>query len=201
MQWLLSASPRLDVLVWIARCVLLLGALLFTAFLFQWWRVHRWFQGFHKARHLVSKGRFQEAEEGFRRAAREASGTRHVMALAALGVCRLQQGEYAEAVALMEPLMDEPLPRRMRMDGVALAGYLALSLAMLGETRRARRWLDEAHRRFGGRVSFVVLPEVVILCREGHLGAALSLMNHSWPVLLADGLVTDKMRMFRAYVL
>jgi hypothetical protein len=148
---------------------------------------------------LGVSGEHQRAEALFRRAARGLYGTHRTAALAGVGLCRMQRGGYAEAAAVLEPLMAQRLPRSMRLDEVVLPGHLALCLAMLGETSRARHWLGVAHERFGGRVTFLVLPEVAILCREGHLGAALKMMEDCWPVLMADGRVCSRLRLFRAY--
>ena len=148
---------------------------------------------------LGEGGENQRAEALFRRAARGLYGTHRTAALAGVGLCRMQRGGYAEAAAVLEPLMAQRLPRAMRLDEVVLPGHLALCLAMLGETSRARHWLGVAHERFGGRVTFLVLPEVAILCREGHLGAALKMMEDCWPVLMADGRVCSRIRLFRAF--
>ncbi|MFE8602070.1 hypothetical protein [Archangium violaceum] len=148
---------------------------------------------------LGEHGGFQRAEALFQEAARGLYGTHRTAALAGVGLCRMQRGGYAEAAAVLEPLMAQRLPRSMRLDEVVLPGHLALCLAMLGETSRARHWLGVAHERFGGRVTFLVLPEVAILCREGHLGAALKMMEDCWPLLMADGRVCSRLRLFRAF--
>ncbi|HYO65549.1 MAG TPA: hypothetical protein VEU33_05655 [Archangium sp.] len=148
---------------------------------------------------LGEHGGLQRAEALFQKAARGLYGTHRTAALAGVGLCRMQRARYAEAAALLEPLMSQRLPRSMRLDEVVLPGHLALCLAMQGETSRARHWLGVAHERFGGRVTFLVLPEVAILCREGHLGAALKMMEACWPLLMADGRVCSRLRLFRAY--
>jgi hypothetical protein len=199
MQWLLSTSTCAGVSV---RDVLPVFALVWAAAaamrgVLRW---SRWSRDYRHGCHLLRMGGgLLQAEDCFRRAARSASGTRQTAALVGAGVCRMELGGYAEAAAVLEPLMARRLPRSMRMDALILPGHLALCLAMLGETSRAKRWLAEAHARLGGRVSFVVLPEVAILCREGHLGAALKLMEACWPVLMAEGRVCVRLRLFRAY--
>jgi hypothetical protein len=198
MQWLLSVLRDPEVRVWVGRCALLLGTASVLLLLADWlWS--RWLQAFGDAMHLMHTGQPEEAEERLRKLARKTFGTQRTAALAAVGLCRIHRGAYAEAVALLEPLMERRLPRTMRTDEVALRGYLALGLAMLGETRRAWYWLGEAHRRFGGRVTFLAMPEVALLCREGHLGAALKYMELCWPLLMADGLVCRRIRLFRAF--
>jgi len=198
MQWLLSVLRNPEVNVWIGRCALLLGTA-FVLVLLADWHGSRWLQAFGRAIHLMHTGKPQESEELLRKLARKTFGTQRTAALAAVGVCHLHRGEYARAVALLEPLMERRLPRTMGTDESALRGHLALGLAMLGETRRAWYWLGEAHRRFGGRVTFLVMPEVAILCREGHVGAALKYMEHCWPLLMADKLVCPRIRLFRAF--
>lgn len=202
MEWLLSSSPRLDVAVREVLAVLALGALVWAAAaaMRMLWRWSRWFRDYRQGCHLLRMGGgLRRAEEFFQRAARGSSGTRRTAALLGAGVCRMELGGYAEAAAMLEPLMVQRLPRSMWMDENILPGHLALCLAMQGETSRAKRWLAEAHARLGGRTAFVVLPEVAILCREGHLGAALKLMEVCWPGLMAEGRVCVRLRLFRAY--
>ncbi len=198
MQWLPSILRNPEVHLWVGRCALLLGTASVLVLLADWGR-SRWLQAFGQAMHLLHTGNPQRAEELLRKLARKSFGTQRTAVRAAVGVCHMHRAEYAEAVALMEPLMERRLPRTMRTDEVALRGHLALCLAMLGETRRAWYWLGEAHRRFGGRVTFLVMPEVAILCREGSLGAALKYMEFCWPALMADGLACRRIRLFRAF--
>lgn len=200
MEWLSSAPPLILVLV---RCVLFvvaLGALVYACAVvvehFVW---RRWFRTYRHASELLGRGRSSRAEVLFREAARWSYGSFRTAALAGVGVCRVHQGAYAEAVALLEPLMERRLPPWMALDELALRGHLALSLAMLGETRRAWRWINEACRRFDGMPTFLVMPTVAILCREGHVGAALKKMEESWAMVLAEGFVCGRLRMFRAY--
>jgi tetratricopeptide (TPR) repeat protein len=200
MEWLLFASMRPDVSVRDVLFVFFLAALLCAAaaMLVLLYR-SRWFRSYRQAFELLRVGGLPEAEARFRRAARSSYGAFRAAALAGVGICRMSRGRYAEAAALLEPLMVRRLPRSMRMDEIVLPGHLALCLAMLGETARARHWLGEAHARFGGRVTFLVLPEVAILCREGHLGAALKMMEDCWPLVMADGRVCSRLRLFRAF--
>lgn len=199
MEWLLSTSTRLDVPVRAVLSVFMLGVLPCAAAMLVLLHRRRWFRSYLQACDLLSTGGLQQAEEHFRRAARGAYGTRRTAALAGVGVCRMQRGAYAEAAAELEPLMARRLPRSMRLEEIALPGHLALCLAMMGDTSRARYWLGEAHERFGGRVTFLVLPEIAILCREGHLGAALKMMEDCWRLLLTDGRVCVRIRLFRAF--
>ncbi|MFY0528902.1 hypothetical protein ACN28I_39000 [Archangium gephyra] len=191
MEWFLPVRPVLS--------VLMLGALPCAAAILVLLHRSRWTRSYRQACDLLGTGGLQQAEERFQRAARGAYGTRRTAALAGVGVSRMQQGRYADAAAMLEPLMARRLPRAMGLDEVALPGHLALCLAMLGETSRARHWLGEAHERFGGRVTFLLLPEIAILCREGHLGAALKMMEDCWPLLMADGRLCVRLRLFRAF--
>jgi hypothetical protein len=85
------------------------------------------------------------------------------------------------------------------LDELALHGHLALCLAMLGDTRRASRLINEACHRFKGMPTFLVMPWVAIHCRDGHLGAALKWLDESWPLVVKDGLACDRLRLLRAY--
>jgi hypothetical protein len=199
MEWLLSVSSRVlpapGVLVPLLLAALLCAVAVPLTSLYQ----RRWLRAFRHAAHDMRGGWAEHAEERFRRVARWSYGTRRTAALAGVAFCRMCQAEYAEAVALLEPLMARRLPRSMPMDAVALPGQLALGLAMLGDTRRAKYWFAEACERFGGLVTFLVLPEVAILCREGRVGAALKRLEDCWPMLVADGAVCPRLRLFRAF--
>jgi hypothetical protein len=201
MQWLSSLSPLLPMLVRGVLIVVALGALLFACALVVQYFVHRrWFRSYCHARELLYQGSSALAEARFREVAQESSGFRRTVALSGVAVCRLKQGAYAEAAALLEPLSRQSLPRSLWLDELALHGHLALCLAMLGDTQRASRLIDEACNRFKGMPTFLVMPWVAILCRDGHLGAALKWLDESWPLVVKDGLACDRIRLLRAYV-
>jgi len=199
MEWLLSTSTRLDVPVRAVLFLLILGGVLCAAAMLVLLHRNLWTRYYRQTCELLCTRGLQRAEERFRRAAQGSYGSSRTAALAGVGVCRMQMGMYAEAAAVLEPLMARRLPRSMRLDEIALPGHLALCLAMMGDTSRARHWLGEAHERFGGRVTFLLLPEIAILCREGHMGAALKMMEDCWPLLVADGRVCVRLRLFRAF--
>ncbi|PTL83965.1 M48 family metallopeptidase [Vitiosangium sp. GDMCC 1.1324] len=199
MKWSLPALKSPELLALGGICLSILGALLCAAALLEFLLRCLWFQYYRLGFRLMRGGWLQRAEEIFQRGARLSSGTHRTAALAGLAACRMHQGHYAEAVAMLEPLMDQRLPRWLRRDEVVLRGLLALCLAMQGDTLRAKRWLDEACARFGGMVTYLVLPEVAILCREGRLGAALKRMEDCWQLLVKDGVAGRRLRLFRAY--
>ncbi|QRN99285.1 hypothetical protein JRI60_09805 [Archangium violaceum] len=200
MQWLSSIPPLPLMLVRGVLIVVALGALLFACALVVQYFVHRhWFRSYGRARELLYQGGSVLAEACFRDVARVSYGFRRTVALSGVAVCRLKQGAYAEAAAILEPLTRQPLPRSLWLDELALYGHLALCLAMLGETRRASRLIHEACRRFNGMPTFLVMPWVAILCRDGHLGAALKWLDESWPLVVKDGLACDRIRLLRAY--
>jgi hypothetical protein len=200
MQWLLSLPPPLLMLVRGVLFLVALGALLYGCFGMVEHFVHRrWSRSYRLASERLRRGDSSRAEALFREAARWSYGSLRTAAHAGVGVCRLHQREYAQAVALLEPLMERRLPPWMALDELALCGYLALGLAMLGETQRAWRWIHEACRRFEGMPTFLVMPTVAILCREGNVGAALKKMEESWAMVLAEGFVCGRLRLFRAY--
>lgn len=200
MQGLSSVPPLLLMLVRGVLLVVALGALLYAgAVVVESWVYRRWLRSYRLASEQLRKGGSSRAEAFFREAARWSYGSYRAAAHAGVGVCRLHQGEYAQAVALLEPLMKRRLPPWMALDELALRGHLALSLAMLGETRRAWRWINEACYRFEGMPTFLVMPTVAILCREGNLGAALKKMGESWATVMAEGFVCGRLRLFRAY--
>lgn len=160
---------------------------------------HFWMQDFRRACLRMRHGQLQSAEELFQEAARWSYGGRRVVARASIAVCRIQTSEYSEAVAILEPLAAQRMPRWFQADQTVLFGYLALCLAMLGDTARAKRWLHAACERFGGMATFLVLPAIAILCREGHVGAALKRMEECWPLVSKDGLVCRRLRLFQAF--
>jgi tetratricopeptide (TPR) repeat protein len=162
---------------------------------------HRWSRHFHHACRLWTLGLLETAERHFRLAARWSYGSRQAAALAWVGLCQRYQGEYAAAVATFEPLLGRRMPRSMGVFHHALPGYLSLCLAMLGETRRAKRWLEEAFRRCEGTTSttWLLLPEAVLLCREGRFGAALKKLEDGWPVMVFEGTLCHQTRLFKAF--
>ncbi|PTL83962.1 hypothetical protein [Vitiosangium sp. GDMCC 1.1324] len=144
-------------------------------------------------------GFLQEAQRNFQTAARWSFGGRRTEALARVGLCQLHRGEYAQAVATLEPLMGRALPRSSRVLWAALPGQLALCLTLQGDTSRARRWLEEAHRRCEGTATFLILPEAALLCREGRFGAALQRLDDWWPLLRFEGYLCDRTRLLREF--
>lgn len=200
MEWLSSVPPPLLMLVRAVLLVVALGALLYAcAVVVELFVRRHWLRSYRLASEQLRRGYSSRAEPLFREAARWSYGSYRTAAHAGVGACRLHQGEYAQAVALLEPLMERRLPPWMALDELALRGHLALGLAMLGETRRAWRWIDEACHRFEGMPTFLVMPTVAILCREGCLGAALKMMRENWALVLAEGFVCGRLRLLRAY--
>ncbi|HYO54975.1 hypothetical protein [Archangium sp.] len=200
MEWLPFASKSLDVLVRAILSPWTLGVLLCAvAVLGDFLLRRRWVQCYEHACFLVRAGQIGRAVEMFQSAARWSYGPYRTGALAGVGICYMQQSEYVAAAAVLEPLMTRRLLHSMRVLEVALPGHFALCLAMLGDTRRAKHWLEEAWSRCDGVVSLMVLPEVAILCRDGHVGMALKMMEDWWEVLRAEGLVCNRLRLFRAY--
>ncbi|MFL5354480.1 hypothetical protein [Archangium sp.] len=199
MEWLLSSPLLLELVRGVLLLVALVALLYACAVVGEHFVRRRWFRSYRLASEQLRRGYSSRAEALFRESARWSYGSLRTAALAGVGVCRLHQGAYAEAVALLEPLMKRRLPPWMALDELALRGHLALGLAMLGETRRAWRWIHEACRRFDGMPTFLVMPTVAILCREGNVGAALKKMEESWAMVLAEGFVCGRLRLFRAY--
>jgi len=159
----------------------------------------RWARHFYRACYFWPLGLLDAAERQFRLAARWSYGSRQAAALVWVGLCQQYQTEYAAAVATFEPLMGRRLPHSMRVLHGTLPGYMALCLAMLGETRRAKRWLEEASRRLGRTATALILPEAVILCREGRFGAALKKLEDGWSRLMSEGYMCHQARLFKAY--
>src|SRR5690242_2745891 len=153
MEWLPSASKSLDVLMRVSLSPWTLGVLLCAAavlgdFLLR----RRWVRYYEHACFLVRAGQIGRAEEIFQSAARWSYGPYRTGALAGVGICHMQRSEYVAAAAVLEPLMTRGLLRSMRVLEVSLPGHLALCLAILGDTRRAKRWLEEAWSRCDGVV-------------------------------------------------
>ncbi len=148
---------------------------------------------------LWELGSVEQSKRSFRTAARWSSGEQRTAALARLGLAHVYSGEHARAVATLEPLMSLPLPRSMHLLWTALPGYLALCLLLRGDVPRARFWLDEAYRRCEGSATFLVLPEVALLCREGHFGAALRRLEDWWPLLMFEGYLCERTRLLREF--
>jgi tetratricopeptide (TPR) repeat protein len=202
MEWLSSVPP----LVWgLLRVVLVLvglGALLFACAMGVAHRVRlRWLRYHRQAGELLRRGWSSQAEELYQEAAGCLYGAFRTAALAGVGTCRVHQGAYAEAVAILEPLMERErrLPPSMWVEELVLCGHLALSLTMLGDTRRAWRWLNEVYRRCDAIPTFLLMPMVATLCREGHMSVALKRMEQGWPLVKYAGHACSRLRLLRAY--
>lgn len=176
--------------------LMLLGALAGSGVV---WLLRRSSRHYHRGCRSWEMGFVQDAQRHFLRAARGSFGARRVVALARVGLCQLHQGEYAQAVATLEPLMGRTFPRSMHLLWASLPGYLSLCLSLSGDTLRASRWLEEAHRRYEGTDTSLILPEAALLARQGRFGAALQRLEDWWPVLRFEGYLCDRTRLLREF--
>lgn len=163
------------------------------------WFLRRCARDYRRGCSLWELGLAQKAQPYFLAAARMSFGRHRAAALARVGLCQLHRGEYVQAVATLAPLMDRALPRAMHPLWAALPGHLSLCLALLGDTVSAQRWLEEAHRRCAGTDASLLLPEAVLLCREGYFGAALQRLEDGWPVLEWERCLYAPARLLREF--
>jgi hypothetical protein len=178
MDWLAGAKRE----VWL----LLAGLVVAGVLLEQGARRYRWSRLWWEARArralwLFYTGHDFEAERMVERLGERAGWwwMRRVRVRLGLGLCRLARFEFAEALALLEPLGRSWGLRllRVRYFYNALPGELAVCRAMVGDLAGAKRWLAEGYRRCGGFAYPLLLPEALILCREGEYGAAAKLLE------------------------
>jgi tetratricopeptide (TPR) repeat protein len=115
------------------------------------------------------------------------------------GLRLMDEGKAAEALVLWEPLAREhrlgPWPQFYEL----LPGHIALALAHLGELHRARQWLEEAFRRCPPKDVRLCQTEAVLLCREGHFGAAIQLLEERLKAARRRGLHFETPYLVLAY--
>ncbi len=93
------------------------------------------------------------------------------------GLRLMDEGKALEALAIWEPLGQRDCLGPWPQFYETLPGHIALALAHLGELHRARQWLKEAFRRCPPKDVRLCQTEAVLLCREGHFGAAIRLLE------------------------
>lgn len=149
-----------------------------------WKRARRWMRAHNDAVALFTAGRVAEAVPAFEQAVKLAPHqVQRALSTYALAGClaevhRIQEalGAYSAVDAMPRLAAHAPMLHR------ALPNAVASCYAKLGEIASARTWLGEGARRSGGQPPVgALLPEVLVLCREGAFPAAARAAAERYP--------------------
>jgi hypothetical protein len=120
-----------------------------------------------------------------------------------LGVCKLMAGQPEQALELLTRVeASGKLGSKMTFPGV-VPDQISLCHGVLGNVAEARRWLEEAKRRRGELpYDFSLMPESVLLCREGRFDAVVPTVDGRWREAEAAGAGQVKqLRLLKAFAL
>ncbi|WP_164018048.1 hypothetical protein [Pyxidicoccus trucidator] len=153
-------------------------------------RLRRWSTLYNRGISFYGAGNEREAAGCFEEAARRSTnGVQRSVSVAMLGQCILALGEPGRALELFGTTERArnlkwgiPAAHRWMPNLIATCG------AVLGDTASARAWLEEGRKRLGDTPPmYALLPEVVILCREGHYPVAVKTVDARWAEADASG--------------
>lgn len=183
----------------------LLMVLIAAQWVFRYRRNRRWTRLHERGTARLRLGDNEGAVRDLDEAARRSGGAPRALAVYNLGVCALQQrGDIARALELFSAAEQSgQLLTTYPAAHAATASLIATCLALQGDLTAARRWLEEALRRSGGTaMSMSLLAEVIVLCREGHFGAAAKIIDSRWrEAEQAGAWVMKALRLLKAFAL
>lgn len=142
---------------------------------FMWKRARRWMHVHNEGVALFTAGRVAEAVPVFEQAVKLApQRVQRALSTYALAGCQAECGRLQEALGAYAAVNAVPrLEAHAQMLYLALPNAVASCYAQLGDVAQARTWLAEGARRSGGQPPVgALLPEVLVLCREGAFAAA-----------------------------
>ncbi|MFP2906282.1 hypothetical protein ACLESD_14690 [Pyxidicoccus sp. 3LFB2] len=153
-------------------------------------RIRRWSTVYNRGISFYGAGNEREAAGCFEEAARRSTSAVHrSISVAMLGQCLLALGEPGRALELFGTTerarnLKWALPAAHRW----MPNLIATSSAVQGDTASARAWLEEGRKRLGDTPPmYALLPEVVVLCREGHYPVAVKTVDARWAEADASG--------------
>lgn len=172
---------------------------------FFYWRLRRWSVLYNQAVSFHGSGNEQEAARYFEEAARRsANAIQRSVSVAMLGQCLLALGEPGRALEMFGSTerarnLKWGLPAAHRW----LPNLIATCAAVLGDTASARAWLEEGRKRLGDTPPmYALLPEVILLCREGHFAVAVKTLDSRWGEADASGgRDVRRLKLLRAFAL
>ncbi|MFP2930813.1 tetratricopeptide repeat protein [Pyxidicoccus sp. 3LG] len=166
------------------------GGVFLGLFGFFFFRMRRWMTVYHRGVSFYGAGNEREAAVCFEEAARRGTnGVQRSVSVAMLGQCLLALGEPGRALELFGSAerarnLKRSLPAAHRW----IPNLVATCGAALGDMAAARAWLEEGRKRLGDTPPmYALLPEVMVLCREGHYGVAVKTVDTRWAEADASG--------------
>lgn len=183
-----------------ALVVLFLG---FFAFFYL--RARRWSVIYNRGISFYGAGEESQAAQCFNEAAhRSTSGVQRSVSLAMLGQCSLALGEVVHALEIFGSVerarnLKWALPAAHRW----MPNLIATAHAVLSDLDSARAWLEEGRKRRGDTPPmYALLPEVVVLIREGHPEVALKTLEERWAEGdAAGGREVRRLKLLKAFAL
>ncbi|MFY2556850.1 hypothetical protein ACN469_04415 [Corallococcus terminator] len=155
------------------------GSLFLVLFAFFFWRIRKWGLTYHQGVSYSGAGDEREAARCYEEAARRSTvGSQRAVSVAMAGLSLLTLGEATRALELFGSAEHSGALRRFVPAAHQwLPNLIALAYFLQGELSPAREWLEEGRKRAGKLpLSFALLPEVALLCREGQPSAALAVL-------------------------
>ncbi len=160
-----------------------LALLLFAGFfVFFFVRNRRWVAMHDLGVSYLFAGQPERAKPQFELVVRKAATNLHrALSQYNLGMTLVALGDAQAALQALEAVEKKGSLKVAPAYHVPLPNYLALCCALLGDLPAAKRWLALGDERRGDRpVNFSLLPEMIILCRDGHPAAASNLPYTRW---------------------
>jgi hypothetical protein len=167
-------------------------------------RRHRWAKAMEEGARRLEAGDFSGGASCFEAALHRAPRRRErIAATYQLGLCHHLAGEGDRALGVLEPLSKKGGTWEVPAIHASLPVLLSVCLSLKGDTSAARHQLAEAERIVGvGPHAPLLLPEVLLLCREGHCAAALRTLElRSKEAEAGDVRSYKLLRLLRAYAL
>src|SRR5512140_3472170 len=169
-------------------------------------RGRRWAELNNRGAALMQQGEVAQAAVQFELASAKALQKVHrVLSSYNLGIARMYEGRAGEALALLRKVGGTSAFRYAGggMYFRALPYHLATCHALLGDLPEARAMFEEGERRRGKAVALgTLLPEILVLCREGHFGAAAKVLESRQRAADMIGGIDQKMlRILRGFAL
>jgi len=173
---------------WGQVLILLAAGLMAASRFSRWGRLH------NAANDRLRSGDLEAAARGFEEAMRaaivawQASTSRYGLAIASL-----QLGEPRRALDSLIAIESRGGLKPSRSVQVATAFMLAQCHALLGQLGEARRWLGVGAKRHGpGRNPMGILPEAIVLARDGRFEESRDLLGREWQLIEREGVRTWK---------
>ncbi len=168
-------------------------------------RARRWSTLYNRGVSFLGAGDERQAARFFDEAARRSiNGVQRSVSLVMLGQCSLALGEAAHSLELFGAT-----ERARNLKGSVPAAHrwlpnlVATAYAVLSNLDSARAWLEEGRkRRDDTPPMFALLPEVLVLIRDGHPEVAVKTLEERWAEAdAAGGREVRRLKLLKAFAL